>query len=157
MMKYVCSLVVVESIERARKLYEKILNQKVVTDFGENVGFEGGFAIHKREHFEGLINGNKVVPGSNTSELYFEDDDLENVEKKLISEGIVFIHHTKEHPWRQRAMRFYDYDKNIIEIGERMEHAVYRLHKDGLSSEEITKYTYMPKEMIEEAIKEYSN
>ncbi len=156
-MKYVCSLVVVENVERARKLYEKILNQKVITDFGENVGFEGGFAIHKREHFEGLINGNKVLLGSNTFELYFEDDDLENVEKKLTTEGITFIHHIKEQPWRQRVMRFYDYDKNIIEIGERLEHTAYRLYKDGLPIEEITKYTFMPKEMIEAAIKEYIN
>ena len=156
-MKYVCSLVVVESIERARNLYEKILKQKVVTDFGENVGFEGGFALHRKDHFEGLLNGNKILPGSNTFELYFEDDNLEVIEKTLLIEGITFIHPIKEQPWRQKVMRFYDYDKNIIEIGERLEHTTYRLYIDGLPIEEITKLTYLPKEMIEAAIKEYCN
>jgi len=156
-MKYVCSLIVVESIEKARRLYEKVLNQKVVTDFGENVGFEGGFALHKKDHFELLINGNKVIPGSNTFELYFEDDNLEAIEKILIDEGITFIHLIREQPWRQKVMRFYDYDNNIIEIGERLEHTAYRLHNDGLPIEEIAKFTFMPKEMIEAAIKEYSN
>ena len=154
-MKYVCSLVVVESIERARNLYEKILKQKVVTDFGENVGFEGGFALHRKDHFEGLLNGNKILPGSNTFELYFEDDNLEVIEKALLIEGITFIHPIKEQPWRQKVMRFYDYDKNIIEIGERLEHTAYRLYKDGLPIEEITKLTYLPKEMIEAAILKY--
>ena len=155
-MKYVCCLIVVEDIQKARNLYEKLLGQKVINDFGENVGFEGGFAIHKREHFERLINGRKVVPGSNTSELYFEDDDIEKVEKALIEEGLTFIHPIKEQPWRQRVMRFYDYDKNIIEIGERMEYTIHRLHKDGLNTEEIMKCTYMPKEVIESAIREYN-
>jgi len=156
-MKYVCCLIVVESIEKARNLYEEILKQKVINNFGENVGFEGGFALHKREHFEGLINGRKISPGSNSFELYFEDDNLETIEKTLIAEGIAFIHPIKEQPWRQKVMRFYDYDKNIIEIGERLEHTVYRLHKDGLPIEEISKFTFMPREMIEAAIKEYSN
>ena len=37
-MKFICSLIVVADIDRSRKLYEKILHQKVVTDFGENIG-----------------------------------------------------------------------------------------------------------------------
>lgn len=50
-MKYVCALITVKDIHKSRLFYEKILGQTVVTDFGENVGFEGGFALHKKDNF----------------------------------------------------------------------------------------------------------
>ena len=58
-MKYVCSLIVVEDIQRSRDFYERILKQKVKYDFGENVTFEGGFAIHLKKHFEKITKGEK--------------------------------------------------------------------------------------------------
>ncbi len=47
-MKFICSLIVVEDIERSRYLYESILGQSVKTDFGENVTFHGDFAIRQQ-------------------------------------------------------------------------------------------------------------
>ena len=153
-MKYICALITVEDIARSRRLYETILKQKVVTDFGENVGFEGGFALHDRQHFKKLIDDKPIIVGSNSFELYFEDDNLAIIEESVDMEGLQFIHRIKEQPWRQQVMRFYDYDKNIIEIGERLEHEAYRLFKDGLSIEQICKFTYLSKEMIDKAIEE---
>ena len=37
--------------------------------------------------------------------------------------------------------RFYDPDKNIIEVGESMEHLVLRLYRQNHSSDEIAKMT----------------
>lgn len=154
-MKYVCALVVVEDIAKSKKLYEEILQQKVVADFGENVVFEGGFALHKRDHFKQLINGHEMKKGSNTFELYFEEDTLVDIEKKLIEKGFEFIHRVEEQPWRQQVMRLYDYDKNIIEIGESLEHLAYRLHTEKKKIEEIMSITHLSKEMVEKAIKTY--
>ncbi len=53
-MKYICPLIVVESIKKSRFLYEEILEQAVKTDFGENVTFIGDFAIHEKAHFKKL-------------------------------------------------------------------------------------------------------
>ena len=155
-MKFVCSLIVVEDIEKSKHFYADILKQHIISDFGENVGFEGGFAIHKREHFKKLINDMEIKQGSNAFELYFEDDDLEVLEKELKEHRIEFVHGIREQPWKQRVMRFYDYDRNIIEIGERLEHVAYRLYKEKKSFEEIEKTTYLDKGRIEIAIKEYS-
>ena len=154
-MKYMCVLITVDNISKSRELYEKILGQKVVTDFGENIGFEGGFALHKKEHFKELINNKVIIEGSNSFELYFEEDNLVELEKKLDLEGFELIHKIKEQPWRQQVMRFYDYDKNIIEVGERLEHEAYRLYLEKKSIEEIMKITYLPREMVEKGIKEY--
>ncbi|HBH0778808.1 TPA: glyoxalase/bleomycin resistance/dioxygenase family protein, partial [Clostridioides difficile] len=44
--------------------------------------------------------------------------------------------------------RFYDFDKNIIEISESMESVIKRLLKQGLALEEISKRTMYPVEFI---------
>ncbi|MBK9580085.1 MAG: glyoxalase/bleomycin resistance/dioxygenase family protein [Fibrobacteres bacterium] len=154
-MKFICTLVVVEDISKSRKLYETILNQKVLTDYGENIAFEGGFAIHKLDHFQGLICNKVIQKKSNAFELYFEDDDLEGIETKLQNEELEFIHQIIEQPWRQKVLRFYDYDKNLIEIGESMEHVAFRLYKEGKTKNEISSITYLSIEKIDAALVSY--
>ena len=73
-MKYICPLLVVSDMQRSRKFYEDILEQKVKADFGENVTFEGDFAIHLDSHYTGLIESKKITWGGNDFELYFEED-----------------------------------------------------------------------------------
>lgn len=46
--------------------------------------------------------------------------------------------------------------KNIIEIGERLEHVAFRLHNEGHSIDEITNITYLPEEVVQKSIDEYS-
>jgi len=58
-MRFLGTLIVVNNMEISRSFYEKVLNQKVEYDFGENVSFEGGFAIHLKSHFSDLLNINE--------------------------------------------------------------------------------------------------
>ncbi len=155
-MKFVASLIVVEDIERSRHLYEKVLGQRVKLDFGENVTFEGDFAIHQKSHFQSLINNNPVVQRSNSFELYFEHDDLPPLVEKIRDSGLEFIHEIVEQPWKQQVIRFYDHDKNLIEVGERLEHVAFRLSKQGYPIDEISRITYLDREAVENAILEYS-
>lgn len=155
-MKFICPLIVVEDIQKSRFLYEKILGQTVKVDFGENITFNGDFAIHQKDHFESLIN-KSVISKSNNFELYFEDDDLETIVDTLKGHNFEFVHEIVEQPWKQKVVRFYDYDKNIIEIGEHLEHVAYRLYKEKTPIEEICKITYLPKEIVLNSIEEYSN
>ncbi len=155
-MKFVCSLVVVEDVKKSRYLYETVLGQSVKTDYGENVTFHGDFAIHQKSHFRELINQLPVYSKSNSFELYFETDDIEETVDRVKEADVTFIHGLVEQPWRQRVVRFYDYDYNIIEIGERMEHVAFRLSKEGLSMDDIAKITYLPEEVIKKAISDYS-
>ena len=146
-MRYVCALITVEDVATSRIFYENILGQKVSNDYGENVAFEGGFAIHKKAHFEKLID-RAVVPGANNFELYFEEDDLAPIENRLIGSGTEFIHRIIEQPWKQRVMRFYDPDRNIVEIGESMEFLANRLCREGLTVSEISRITYIEPERV---------
>ncbi|AAM03562.1 glyoxalase [Methanosarcina acetivorans C2A] len=150
-MKFICPLIVANNMEISRNFYEKVLDQKVQYDFGENVSFEGGFVIHLKSHFSDLININKndIAQKSNNSELYFEEADLDSFLQKLKDiDSIEYVHGLKEQPWGQRVIRFYDPDMHIVEIGEPMESVVKRLLREGLSVEETSKRTSMPEEFI---------
>ena len=148
-------LIVVDDVAKSRYFYETILGQKVEVDFGENIGFVGGFAIHKKTSFNQLLKNKNIISGSNAFELYFEDDNLELIERKVKEEKVEFIHGIVEQPWKQKVMRFYDYDKNIIEVGERLEHLTYRLSEAGNSIDEISKLTSIPKQNVDYLIKKY--
>lgn len=143
-MKFVCALAVVDDINRSRRFYENIMKQEVRYDFGENVVFKGDFAIHLKSHFSDLIDGKPIAAGGNNFELYFEYDDVESFAGELQKSGIVFVHEVREQPWRQKVVRFYDPDHNIIEVGESMEYLSFRLSREGKSVEEISQITSMP-------------
>lgn len=151
-MKFVCPLIVVKDVQRSRKFYENVLGQTVKFDFDENIQFEGGFAIHLESHFKKLIPGHDIKKQSNSFELYFETDALEDINAKLEEENIEFIHKIAEQPWGQRVMRFYDLDRHIIEIGESLESVVIRFYKQGLSTNEISQKTSMLLDFVESTI-----
>jgi predicted enzyme related to lactoylglutathione lyase len=155
-MKYICSLITVSDIKSSRVFYENLLNQKVKFDFGENITFHGDFAIHLQSHFKGLIDNKEIISGGNNFELYFEFDNIEQVVKTLKDNNVSLVHDIREQPWRQKVVRFYDPDKNIIEIGESLEYLAFRLKNEGLSVEQISKITNMPIDFVNESITKYN-
>lgn len=153
-MRFVCTIVVVENVLKSRELYEKILNQKVIADFGEfNVAFEGGLALYKKSLYQRLLGEKQILNKSNNFEIYFEEEDLTKIEKKIEELDFEFIHKIKEEPWKQKVFRFYDYDNNNVVIAENMNSTVKRLEKENITIEEIVKVTGMPKNEIEAILK----
>ncbi|MDX9847970.1 MAG: VOC family protein [Tenuifilaceae bacterium] len=152
-MKYICPLVTVSDIKCSCDFYEKILGQTVKSDYGENITFEGDFALHLDTHFSQLIDGKPIQKGSNSFELYFEDDDLEKFMNKLTLNQVQLVHPLREQPWKQRVIRFYDPDMNIIEVGETLECTANRLSAAGYSKAEIAKLMGVPVEMINQWMK----
>ncbi len=158
-MKYIGPILLVENIERSREFYEKTLKQKVKYDFGVNVSFEGDFAIHLKDHFEEIAklkDSHSILFGSNSFDLCFETEKIDEIYNELKNIRAEFLHEIEEQPWGQRVIRFYDPDKHIVEIGETMDGVVIRLYKQGLSFEEIVGKTAMPKEFVEATIKNRS-
>jgi hypothetical protein len=153
-MKYMSVLLIVEDVLKSRFLYETIFKLKVVADYGEDIAFEG-FSIHQRSHFEKIIK-RKINYESNSCELYFEEDKLEDTFQMVKNNNLEIVHEIIEQPWKQKALRFYDYDKNLIEVGESFEHMAYRLHKENYTKEEIQKYTFLNDEGYKKAITKYA-
>ena len=141
-MSFVSSIIVVEDIARSRVLYETILHLKVIADFGiYNVGFEGGLSLYRKAFFQELISNQVYLDKHNNVVLYFEVDNLEELEIEIIENGFEFIHTIREQPWKQRTFRFYDYDGHVLEIAEEMDIVISRLQQNGNSIEEIAKLT----------------
>ncbi|KDE54963.1 glyoxalase/bleomycin resistance/dioxygenase family protein [Methanoculleus sp. MH98A] len=150
-MRFVCPLIVVRDVKVSRAFYEEVLDQQVLHDHGENVIFEGGFAIHLMSHFQDLIGvaENDIAPRSNNAELYFEEDDLDGFLTRLKGmDSVNYVHEPIEQAWGQRAVRFYDPDMHIIEVGEPMESVVTRFLESGFSVEETARRTSMPEEFV---------
>lgn len=143
----------VKDISASRAFYENVLGQKIEYDFGEDVMFQGGFAMHDANHMSQLLF-NRPNPhidnklGKENFELYFECEEIDKIFSRLHDNKVTFIHTVKEQPWGQRAIRFYDPDNHIIEIGEPMPAVIRRLLKSGISEEEVAKRTSMPLEEI---------
>lgn len=154
-MKFICSLIVVDDIEVSKSFYQTVLKQEVKFDFGENVLFEGGFAIHLKSHFAELINvtPSDIIEKSNNFELYFEEDDLDGLLDRLKdTNSVEYIHEIEEQPWGQRVVRFYDPDMHIIEVGESLECTARRLLSQGMTVEETAARLSMPIEFVKQCL-----
>jgi len=148
-------VLLVKNIKKSKYFYNIILGQKIVLDFGKNVGFESGLAIWDRDYALNLIfqeEISKVKVGGNNSEIYFESDHLDDLYNRLQGK-INFVHSIREQPWGQKCFRIYDPDDHIIEFAESMASVVLRLHSIGLSYEEIAKKSLMPMEFIRMILK----
>jgi catechol 2,3-dioxygenase-like lactoylglutathione lyase family enzyme len=156
-LKFVCPLLVVADMQRARSFYETVLGQKVIMDFGENITFEGNFSLHLASHYSQLIDGKEIKTCGNNFEIYFEYDDMEAFNQRLVQHGAELVHPMREQPWRQRVVRFYDPDQHIIEVGESMEHLCHRLHLEGLTIKQIVQTSLMPEAFVREAIDAFKN
>ncbi len=155
MLKFIAPLILVEDINRSRAFYEQILGQMVKFDFGEDVQFEGDFSIHQREHFQSLLGDEPAYPvtrKANWGEFYFETDEIEAVEQRLREAGVEFIHPVREQPWGERVLRVYDPDGHILEIGESLESAARRFHRDSQTIEWIMEKIGMPRDFVEQAV-----
>lgn len=146
-MQYQGTLIAVSDMEKAKQFYETVMEQKVLMDLGVHVAF-GGFSL--QSNYAELVGAD--LPGKtqpNNFQLYFEVEDLDYWQDKIGStEGIEFIHKVKEYPWGQRVIRFYDYDKFIVEVAESMTSVAKRFLAQGLSVEETAERTMYPVEFI---------
>lgn len=146
-MQYQGTLIAVSDMEKAKQFYETVMEQKVIMDLGVHVAF-GGFSL--QSNYAELVGADlpsKTQP--NNFQLYFEVEDLDYWQNKISRiEGIEFIHKAKEYPWGQRVIRFYDYDKFIVEVAESMASVAKRFLAQGLSVEETAERTMYPVEFI---------
>ncbi len=138
-MKYKATLIAVKDIEKSKIFYNEVLGLEVEADFGANVVLTGGLALQTVNTWEDFIHmkENQIKFGNNASEIYFEEDNMDEFIQKLNHiKNIEYIHPLKEHSWGQRVIRFYDLDKHIIEVGENLTIVIKRFLDSGLSIEQ---------------------
>ena len=134
-MKFLSPLIAVGNIEQSKAFYKKHLGLDVEVDFGANVTLTGGLSLQTLETWRGFIGGLDVNFKGNDAELYFETDDFDAFSQTI--DGLELVHPPLEHSWGQRAVRFYDPDGHIIEVGENMSAVVRRFSESGMTVPEI--------------------
>lgn len=151
-MKFTGTLIAVKDIEASKRFYNDVLGLNVVADFGANVTLEGGVVLQTLETWRQFIRTDDVVFQNNAGELYFEEDNLDAFCEHLKSFNICYVHELQEHPWGQRVIRFYDLDKHIIEVAEKLETVIFRFMKQGLSAEETAARMNIPVDFVKSCL-----
>ena len=147
-MKYTSTLIVVKDMEKSKQFYHDVLGLNVVADFGANVTLNGGVVLQTLDTWKSFIRTDKVVLPNNAGELYFEEDDMDTFCNHLKSFNISYVHELFEHCWGQRGVRFYDPDKHIVEVGEKLDAVVIRFVEQGLSAEETATRMDIPIDFV---------
>ncbi|RFZ76989.1 glyoxalase/bleomycin resistance/dioxygenase family protein [Lacrimispora amygdalina] len=147
-MQYQGTLIAVSDMEKAKYFYETVMEQTIMMDLGVHVSFERGLSL--QSNYAELVGADLPLKAQpNNFQLYFEVENLDYWQDKISStEGIEFIHKAKEYPWGQRVIRFYDYDKFIVEVAESMASVAKRFLAQGLGIEETAKKTMFPVEFV---------
>lgn len=117
-MKYKGTLIVVSDCVRSLKFYNDMFGIELIRDNDGNMELAGGLYLQERKYWEKFIRKDPV-PFHNSSELYFEEPDIDAFAEKLgrLYPETKYVNRMMTHSWGQRAMRFYDPDGNLIEVG----------------------------------------
>ena len=111
-------LIVVNDMERAIRFYKDIFGLQVILDQDGNVVESEGLVLQDAKIWQDFLK-RELIPKNNMTELYFEESDIEGFVKKLEESDyeIEYVNELMEHSWKQKVVRFYDPDGNLIEVG----------------------------------------
>lgn len=117
-------LIVVDDMEESIRFYKEIFGLQVIVKQEGNVILSEGLVLQDAKLWADVIEGD-IIPFNNTTELYFEDNDVEGLADKLASNNIFVRVQTEltEMAGGQKMMRFYDPSGNLIEVRAQAKHS----------------------------------
>lgn len=112
-------VIVVKDVESSKQFYKELFGLDVILDQEGNAILTEGLVLQESKVWEETL-GQKVVWKNHASELYFEETDLELFLEKLqqYEQKIQYVYLPEEGESKKRAVRLYDLDGNMIEVGE---------------------------------------
>ena len=149
-------LFAVRDMERSLAFYRDVLGLEVVNDFGANVVLTGGLSLQTLETWVEFLDKlpDDIRFGGNDAEMYYVAEDFDaflgdlkdHPEAKLVRSPV-------EHRWGQRAVRLYDPDGHIIEVGESLNKVAKRFRDSGLNEEGVARRMDISLEFARELLK----
>lgn len=117
-MTYRGTLIVVKDCHQALRFYSDMFGLVLIQDNDGNMELTGNIYLQEAVYWEKFTERN-VIPKSNSTELYFEEPEIEAFVKKLemLYPETEYVNRLMTHSWGQRVVRFYDPDGNLIEVG----------------------------------------
>ena len=131
-MKIKNPMLVVTDINKSLEFYIKVLGLHVIMDFGANKTLTGGLALQTLETWNEFIGTDNVSFGSNSSEVYFEEDNFDKFADRL---------------------KNYDPDKHIIEVGENIKVVCKRFLDSGMTPEQVAERMDVPMKFVNACIR----
>lgn len=112
-------VIVVKDVERSKQFYKELFGLDVILDQEGNVILTEGLVLQEAKVWEQAI-GQDVVWKNHASELYFEETDLDLFLEKFqqYEQKIQYVYLPEKGESKKRAVRLYDLDGNMIEVGE---------------------------------------
>ncbi len=112
-------VIVVKDIESSKQFYKELFGLDVILDQEGNAILTEGLVLQESKVWEETL-GQKVVWKNHASELYFEETDLELFLEKLqkYEWEIKILSLPEAAEGARQAVRLYDPDGNMIEVGE---------------------------------------
>lgn len=110
-------LIVVKDIGKSKRFYHDLFGLDVVLDNGGNVIMTEGLVLQDKKIWESFLE-KEVILRNNSTELYFEEHDLDAFVEKLeqLYPRIQYVNKLMTLSWGQKVVRFYDLDGNLIEV-----------------------------------------
>ena len=105
-MRYRGTLIAVTDLERSIRFYREVLGLGVEADFGASVMLEGGIFLQTLDTWKKFIGEKRVEFQHNSSELYFEQRDMENYLRHLETQEVSLVHPPMVHSWARRQSVF---------------------------------------------------
>lgn len=152
-MKLENPMLVVADMDKSLEFYKKVLGLHVIMDFGANKTMTGGLVLQTFESWKDFIGTDNVCFGSNSSEIYFEEDNFDMFIEKLKDYAVEYVHPVQEHSWGQRVVRIYDPDKHIIEIGENIKVVCRRFLNSGMTPEQVAERMDVPMKFVNDCMR----
>jgi len=114
-------LIVTKDIDKSRQFYHDLFGLELRLDNGGNIILTEGLVLQDEKIWREFLRRD-IIPENNTSELYFEEADIESFVAKLerLYPDIRYVNKLMTHSWGQKVVRFYDLDGNLIEVGTPM-------------------------------------
>ena len=152
-MKLKNPLLVVTDMDRSVEFYKNVFGLRVITDFGANKTLTGGLSLQTTDTWKEFIETDNIVFGGNNAEIYFEEDDFDIFLDRLQKCDVEYVHSVKEQPWGQRAVRIYDPDRHIIEVGENLKSVCRRFLDSGMTPQQTARRMDVPLKFVNSCIK----
>lgn len=112
-------LIVVKDMEKAKKFYHDLFGLDVILDNDGTVILTEGLVLQQYDIWKQFLQKD-IIPENNSSELYFEDEDVEAFAEKLerLYPSAHYVNRLMTYNRGQKVVRFYDLDGNLIEVRE---------------------------------------
>lgn len=149
-------LFAVRDMGASLRFYQDVLGLEVDQDFGANKVLTGGLSLQTLETWAQFLDKapHDIRFSGNDAEMYYVADDFDAflTDLKAYPEAEL-VHPVVEHRWGQRAVRLYDPDRHIIEVGESLSKVAKRFRDSGLHEEGVARRMDISLEYARELLK----